>query len=274
MIECEICFHACRLEEGQTGFCRARRNINNQIKLISYGKVTSVALDPIEKKPLRRFFPGKMILSLGSYGCNLNCPFCQNNRISMCDESSALTSPLSPEEALQMAIQYKSQGNIGIAFTYNEPLIAFEYVLDTAKLVRLAGMKNVLVTNGEINEQPLLRLLPYIDAMNIDLKGFTQSFYTKLQGDLESVKHTIMIAARSCHIEVTTLIIPGENDRDEEMEEEAKWLASINPEIPLHLSRFFPAYLWIDKPPTPIDTLNRLQKIALQHLKHVYLGNI
>ena len=274
MTECDLCFHACQLAEGQIGFCRARRNVNGIIKLIDYGKVTSVALDPIEKKPLKHFFPGKMILSIGGYGCNLRCPFCQNFSISISGDKTARTSPLAPQEVLALAQQYQTKGNIGVAFTYNEPLIAFEYVVDTAKLVHAAGMKNVLVTNGTINEEPLLRLLPYIDAMNIDLKGFTQAFYDKLQGDLESVKHTIELAAKQCHVEITTLVIPGENDNDDDMREEAKWLAHIDPAMPLHLSRFFPHYLWIDKPATPIETLIRLQKIASVYLKHVYLGNV
>jgi pyruvate formate lyase activating enzyme len=147
-------------------------------------------------------------------------------------------------------------------------------VVDCAKLIRQAGMKNVLVTNGTINEEPLRRLLPYIDAMNIDLKGFTQAFYDKLSGDLESVKRTIHIAAKTCHVEITTLIIPGENDGDEEMEAMAKWIAELNMEIPLHLTRHFPNYKWTDKTITPKDTLVRLQKIANRYLKHVYLGNI
>jgi pyruvate formate lyase activating enzyme len=274
MIECTLCFHACKLEEGQTGFCRARRNVHGEIVLISYGKVTSVALDPIEKKPLKRFYPGTKILSLGAYGCNLRCPYCQNDSISMSNEKLAVTSSLAPEEVVKLAQQFEPQGNIGVAYTYNEPLISYEYVLDTAKLIRQAGMKNVLVTNGTINEQPLRKLLPYIDAMNIDLKGFTQEFYDKLRGDLASVKRTIQIAALSCHVEITTLIIPGENDSDGDMEDEVRWLAAIDPEMPLHLTRFFPHYLWTYKPVTPIDTLHRLEKIAKKYLKHVYLGNI
>lgn len=274
MTECELCFHACRLEIGQDGFCRARRNVDGVITLIHYGSVTSVALDPIEKKPLLHFFPGKKILSIGGYGCNLRCPFCQNYSISMSGDKTSRTSPLSPQEVVALALQYQTKGNIGVAYTYNEPLIAFEYVLDTAKLVHEAGMKNVLVTNGTINEAPLLRLLPYIDAMNIDLKGFTPAFYAKLQGDLETVKHTIERSAKECHVEITTLIIPGENDSDDDMRAQAKWLASINPEMPLHLSRFFPHYLWIDKPATPLETLVRLQKIASGYLKNVYLGNV
>ena len=274
MIECKICFHACRLEEGQTGFCRARRNINGEVQLISYGKVTSVALDPIEKKPLRRFYPGTTILSLGGYGCNLSCPFCQNYAIAMSDEKNAKTSPLSPVEVVRLAEHYQAQGNIGVAYTFNEPMISLEYILDTAKLVHQAGMKNVLVTNGTINEQPLRRLLPYIDAMNIDLKGFNQAFYDKLHGDLESVKRTISIAAKSCHVEITTLIIPGENDSDGEMEAEAKWLSQISLEMPLHLSRFFPNHQWMDKSITPVETLYHLQKIANKYLKHVYIGNV
>jgi pyruvate formate lyase activating enzyme len=192
----------------------------------------------------------------------------------MNNEQLAMTSTLMPADVLRLAQRTVSQGNIGVAYTYNEPLISFEYVLDCAKLIHNAGMLNVLVTNGTINEEPLLRLLPYIDAMNIDLKGFTQDFYDQLQGDLVSVKRTIEIAAKKCHVEITTLIIPGENDSDELMEQEATWLATIDPEIPLHLSRFFPNYLWVDKPATPIETLRRLQHIAQRQLKHVYLGNV
>ncbi len=274
MTECELCFHRCRLIEGQTGFCKARKNIEGKIIPINYAKVTSIHLDPIEKKPLKKFYPGSKILSIGSFGCNLRCPFCQNFTISTMDEHQDGKIDLSPQQAVTMALSMVDQGNIGIAFTYNEPLVSYEYVYDTSVLAKQTGLKTVVVTNGTIEAAPLRKLLPYIDAFNIDLKGFTQTFYDKLNGNLEQVKRTIEIANESSHVEVTTLVIPGENDDDETMEALAKWLASVNPGIPLHLTRFFPAYLWRDKPATPLDTLDRLREIALKHVSTVYLGNI
>jgi len=274
MTECDLCFHKCHLNEGQTGFCRARKNVEGKIIPINYAKVTSIQLDPIEKKPLKKFFPGSKILSIGSFGCNLRCPFCQNFTISTMDEHQGKKIDLFPQQAVSMALSMVDQGNIGIAFTYNEPLVSYEYVYDTSVLAKQAGLKTVVVTNGTIEAAPLRKLLPYIDAFNIDLKGFTQTFYDKLNGNLEQVKRTIEIANESSHVEVTTLVIPGENDDDETMEALAKWLASVNPAIPLHLTRFFPAYLWRDKPATPIDTLYHLRDIALKYVSTVYLGNI
>lgn len=262
------------IEDGHTGFCGARSNVDGKVTCTNYGKVTSLALDPIEKKPLHRYMPGSGILSVGSYGCNLRCPFCQNCDISMADMSTAKTYSLSPQQLVDKALEQRASGNIGIAYTYNEPLIGYEYVFDCASLAQNSGLKNVLVTNGYVCEKPLRGILPLIDAMNIDLKGFTEAFYKKLSGDLETVKRTITIAAESCHIEVTTLIIPGENDSDTEMASLSQWLAAVRPDIPLHLSRFFPRYHYKDKSPTPAETLYRLRDIAKQHLKYVYLGNI
>lgn len=269
---CNLCPHLCDLAEGQTGFCQARTNRNGVIVCDNYGRLTSIALDPIEKKPLARFYPGSMILSVGSYGCNLRCPFCQNYEISMADKSSQ-TVYLSPRQLIQKAQELVPQGNIGIAFTYNEPLVSYEYVRDCSMLAREQGLKSVLVTNGTIQKEPLLELLPYIDAMNIDLKGFTQEFYDMIKGDLQTVKETIVLAAKSCHVEVTTLIIPDENDSEQEMEAISIWLASVNPEIPLHISRFFPKYKMQEKAPTPVDTILRLREIAKKHLTYVYIGN-
>lgn len=273
MTECDLCFHRCQLKEGQTGFCRARKNVAGKIIPLNYGRVTSIALDPIEKKPLKYFKPGSMILSLGGFGCNLRCPFCQNYSISMADEQT-FTRQLTVEDAVSLASSLISEGNIGIAYTYNEPLINFEYVLDCAIAIKKAGMVNVLVTNGTIEEEPLKRLLPYIDAYNIDLKGFNQNFYDKLCGDLESVKRTIMITSRVAHVEVTFLVIEGENDSDDDMEQMAKWLANINPDLPLHINRFFPNYLWKDKSITSKETLLRLKSISDKYLHRVSLGNI
>lgn len=269
---CELCFHKCVLAPDQLGFCGARRNADGKIICDNYGKITAAAIDPIEKKPFYHFFPGSVIFSVGSYGCNLHCPFCQNSDISAMREFRH-GRIISPEELSELALSCKSRGNIGVAYTYNEPLISYEYVMDSAKLVRSLGMKNVLVTNGTIEENPLRDLLPWIDAMNIDLKGFTPEFYRKLAGDLESVKRTIRIASESCHVEVTTLIIPGENDSDEEMNAMTEWLSEINPEIPYHISRFFPHHKMSNTPATPVSTIQRMVEIAQKRLKHVYRGN-
>ncbi|MDO9591833.1 MAG: AmmeMemoRadiSam system radical SAM enzyme [Erysipelotrichaceae bacterium] len=273
MIECELCFHRCKLVEGQTGFCRARRNVDGKIISLNYGRVTSIALDPIEKKPLKYFLPGSKILSLGGFGCNLRCPFCQNYSISMANDK-VFTRQLSVSDAVELAKSLKNDGNIGIAYTYNEPLINYEYVLDCSIEVKNSQMINVLVTNGIIEEEPLRKLLPLIDAYNIDLKGFSQTFYDKISGDLESVKRTIMITSKVAHVEITFLAIEGENDSDEEMEQMARWLADIHPDLPLHINRFFPNYLWKDKSITTKETLGLLKSIAEKYLNRVSLGNI
>ena len=272
-VTCELCFHHCRLEEGQTGFCKARICQNGAVVPLNYGKLTSLALDPIEKKPLRRFHPGSLILSAGSFGCNLRCPFCQNHEISMAGEAEIQTVEVSPAQLAGQAAELRARGNIGVAYTYNEPLVSYEYVRDCAELVREQGMVNVLVTNGTIEEGPWRTLLPLIDAVNIDLKGFTPAWYRRLGGDLETVKRSIALAAEQCHVEVTTLLVPGENDSAEEIRELAQWLASISPEIPLHLSRFFPRYRMIDHPPTPVEQVYGLAETAQGYLPYVYTGN-
>ena len=269
---CAICPHRCAIEEGRTGFCRARKNEGGKVVCANYGGLTSLALDPIEKKPLARFHSGSFILSAGSYGCNLRCAFCQNSAISMAG-SEAETVDVTPAELVRTALREQARGNIGIAFTYNEPLVGYEFVLDCAVLAREAGLVNVLVTNGTICEEPLIKLLPHIDAMNIDLKAFTQEKYRALGGWLDTVKRTITLSAQRCHVEVTTLIVPGFNDAEQEMEEEAAWLASVDPAMPLHISRFFPCYQMRDQAPTPVSTIFRLRDVAREKLKHVYTGN-
>ena len=271
-LTCELCFHHCQLDEGQTGFCRARGNRNGKIVSLNYGKLTALALDPIEKKPLRRFHSGSLILSVGSFGCNLHCPFCQNAGIAAVG-SEAYTQDCSPEQLVQEALRLREQGNIGIAYTYNEPLVGYEYVRDCAELVHQAGMLNVLVTNGTIEEGPWKALLPLLDAVNIDLKGFSDTWYRRLGGDLATVKRSIDLAAQHCHIEVTTLIVPGENDSEDEMRALSAWLASASPEIPLHVSRFFPQHQMQDRPPTPVQTVYRLAEVAKEQLWYVYTGN-
>ncbi len=270
---CPVCPHHCRLMDGQYGRCGARKNENGKIICDNYGKVTALALDPIEKKPLRYFFPGSMILSVGSYGCNLSCPFCQNHEISMARSENTGWRMMRPEELADLAEDCRGRGNIGVAFTYNEPLAGYEFVRDTARLVHERGMKNVLVTNGTAKLPVLEELLPYIDAMNIDLKGFTEEYYRKLGGSLETVKEFIRRAAKECHVELTTLIVPGENDSAEEMEREAEWIASVDSEIVLHVTRFFPRYRMTDRKATDVEEVYRLRDAAGKYLKYVYTGN-
>lgn len=273
-MNCPICPHHCTLDTSEVGRCRARMNNGERIIDLNYGRLTSIALDPIEKKPLYHFYPGSWILSVGSFGCNLNCPFCQNYSISMAD-SKFETQNTTPEYLAQLALEltHKDRGNIGIAFTYNEPFISYEFVRDTSKYLHEVGLKSVLVTNGTVAEKPLRELLPLIDALNIDLKAFNDDFYKWIGGDFETVKRTIEITAASCHVEVTTLIIPGVNDSAEEMSAEAEWLASISPNIPLHISRFFPRYRITDRPPTPVETVYKLVNTAKKYLHNVYAGN-
>ena len=270
---CPVCPHHCRLMDGQYGRCGARKNENGKIICDNYGKVTALALDPIEKKPLRHFFPGSMILSVGSYGCNLSCPFCQNHEISMARSENTGWRMMRPEELADLAEDCRGRGNIGVAFTYNEPLAGYEFVRETARLVHERGMKNVLVTNGTAKLPVLEELLPYIDAMNIDLKGFTEEYYRKLGGSLETVKEFIRRAAKECHVELTTLIVPGENDSAEEMEREAEWIASVDSEIVLHVTRFFPRYRMTDRKATDVEEVYRLRDAAGKYLKYVYTGN-
>ena len=271
--KCELCFHHCELDEGQAGLCRARGCRDGEIVSLSYGKLTSLALDPIEKKPLRRVHPGSLILSVGSFGCNLRCPFCQNHESSMAGEGTIQTMTASPEQLAAKAAELVPRGNIGVAYTYHEPLIGYEYVWDCAALVHERGLVNVLVTNGTIEAAPWRALLPLIDAVNIDLKGFTDTWYRKLGGDLDTVKRSIALAAEQCHVEVTTLLVPGENDSVEEIRELACWLAGVDPNIPLHLSRFFPRYRMMDRSPTPVERVYHLAEEARGYLSYVYTGN-
>ena len=272
-LRCELCFRHCVLDEGQTGFCRARGNRDGAVVPLNYGKITSMALDPVEKKPLSRFHPGSQILSVASFGCNLRCSFCQNHHISMAGEGERETVELYPESLAEQAAALVHRGNIGVAYTYNEPLVGYEYVWDCAQAVRRRGLYNVLVTNGTIEETPWRTLLGYIDAANIDLKGFTAEWYRKLGGDLETVKRSIQIAAEQCHVEVTTLLVTGENDSEEEIRALSAWLADIDRSIPLHLTRFIPRYKMRDRAPTPLGRLYRLVEIAGERLDYVYPGN-
>ena len=274
-ITCIICPHACQLAEGQTGLCHARVAASGRVVDANYGRVTSLALDPIEKKPLARFKPGSKVPSAGSYGCNLRCPFCQNAAIACAGENDVPWREMMPAELVELAVSLMPEGNIGLAFTYNEPLVGFEFVRDTARLARERGLANVLVSNGYANDGPLRELAPLIDAANVDLKGFTQSFYDFVGGDLATVKHTIEVLAvePGCHLEVTTLVIPGLNDSEQEIDATAQWLASLDPGIPYHLTRFFPCHRLTDRPATPPATVHKLADVASRYLEHVYVGN-
>ena len=282
MAICNVCFRQCKIEEGSTGFCGARICRDGKIVAANYGRLTALALDPIEKKPLKMFKPGAQILSLGSYGCNLRCPFCQNSSISWSQnafEYKDRADYYTPEEIVKAALDLRPRGNIGLAFTYNEPLIGYEFVRDTAKLSKESGMQNVLVTNGTATLKVLGEISPYIDAMNIDLKAFTNHFYKDfLDGDFQMVKDFIQTAAQTCHVELTTLIIPNENDSEEEMRELSTWVAGLenqlNKKIPLHITRFFPAFKLTDREPTPVTTIMHLVEIAKENLEFVFPGNI
>ncbi len=274
---CDVCPKFCKLREGQIGFCRARSNIGGKIVPINYGQATSLALDPIEKKPLMRFCPGTYILSYGSYGCNLRCPYCQNASISMAGPDNCPHRLITPEGLTDLAVDLSKQepGNIGVAFTYNEPTVCFEFIRDTSKLLHEAGLKSVVVTNGGLVREYADELLPHVDALNIDLKGFSNEFYRYVKGEFDTVKEFIKAAVEhKCHVELTTLVIPTKNDDPEEIGREVEWIASISPEIPLHLSRFFPRYKVDDLPPTPAETIYRLKDIAEKKLKYVYTGNL
>ena len=269
-IICDVCHHHCHIPEGKTGLCRARMNRNGTNFPANFGRITSIAVDPIEKKPLYGFYPGSSILSVGSYGCNLGCPFCQNHSISMADEHTVRYAEISPHELASISLEHTE--SIGIAFTYNEPMISYEYIIETARLLEGSGQKIVLVTNGCVSPHITEKLLPYTDAMNIDLKG-DREFYRELKGDYDTVRETIRTVYNRCHLEVTILLIPGKNDSEEFVRREASWLASLDPEIILHLTRYFPRYHY-SLPPTDPEKMKILKQTAKEYLRHVYLGNV
>ena len=271
-VRCGLCPHRCLIRPGDTGICTVRANRGGELVALTYGRVGSVHLDPIEKKPLYHFHPGKSILSLGSWGCNLSCDFCQNWQISM-DEVP--TRELGPDAAVSLALHEQALGdNVGIAFTYNEPLVSFEYVLDTARLAGEHGLVSAVVTNGEIAEGPLRELLPHLDALNVDIKAMSDDFYRRIcSGPAGPPRRTVEMAyAAGRHVEVTNLLIPGENDASDEIGELVDWLAGVSDRIPIHFSRYHPAHK-MTAPPTPAVALARAHEIAAEKLKYVYVGN-
>ena len=272
---CDLCPWYCVLKPGQTGNCKVRSNENGNLITPVFNKIAAFGIDPIEKKPLYHFYPGKNILSIGEVGCNLHCSFCQNHRISQCfatefTDFHEITSEQLVAKALNIPL------NIGIAYTYNEPFTFYEFMFETAKLAQKKGLKNVVVSNGYINPEPLKKILTYIDAFNIDLKAFSEEFYRKqTKGKLEPVLEALKIIAKSkAHLEITNLVIPGLNDNEAEFENMVKWIADeLGNEIPLHLSRYFPQYE-LNLHATSISNLDKLYELAKNHLPYVYLGNV
>jgi pyruvate formate lyase activating enzyme len=274
--KCAVCPRRCNIPEGDRGFCLGRGNVGGEIVSLSYGVITSEALDPIEKKPLMHFHPGSFIYSIGSYGCTLECAFCQNHEIAR-EVYNLKKTP--PEQIVENAIALIPHGNIGVAYTYNEPLASYEFVRDTSALVRKAGMKNVLVSNGFLLDDPFKEAIANIDAANIDLKAFEDEFYQKTckapKGAINQIMSNIETAFRQgVHVEITLLVIPGLNDNPDIAENMFKWIASVSRDIPIHITRFFPRFHMLDKAPTPIESLLEIQARASKHLRHVHLGNV
>ena len=268
-VRCLLCPHQCGIPDEETGKCGVRENRGGRLLTHSYGRTVTINVDPIEKKPLYHFMPGSMILSIGPNGCTFSCQNCQNWNIS---QEPAQTTYIGPDELVAMAAR---GGSIGVAFTYTEPLLWFEYLKDVAPMLRKSGLKSVLVTNGFLNDEPARELAPLIDGFNVDLKSIRDDFYrTWCDGRVEPVKRFIEIASSVSHVEVTNLIIPGLNDSPGDLGDLVEWLSGVSREIPIHFSRFFPQYRMNDRPPTPQKTLEMAYETAKKKLDYVYLGNI
>jgi pyruvate formate lyase activating enzyme len=275
-VKCCLCPHLCLISPGKSGICGARTNSGGELISRNYGVVSSLSFDPIEKKPLYHYYPGGQILSIGTVGCNLHCPFCQNYSLSRyCEEHEIdeVMKKTRPSEILELLNNQPKSVFGGAAYTYSEPMVWYEYVMETSRLLRENGYKNVLVTNGYINPEPLKALLKLTDAANIDLKAFTDSNYRKLGGRLKPVLESIgMFKEAGVHIELTTLVVTAFNDNMEEMEALAKWVAKLDSKVPLHLSRYFPQYKYHEEP-TSLNFLHEVYEMAKAHLDYVYLGN-
>ncbi|RME80300.1 MAG: AmmeMemoRadiSam system radical SAM enzyme [Planctomycetota bacterium] len=275
-IQCDLCPRFCKLKEGQRGLCFVRKREGDAIVLTTYGRSSGFCIDPIEKKPLNHFLPGTPVLSFGTAGCNLTCKFCQNWDISKAREFDRLADEAPPELIAKVA---KATGCRSVAFTYNDPVIFMEYAIDTAKACHDLGIKTVAVTAGEICPEPRKEFFQYIDAANVDLKAFTEDFYKRLcSGSLQTVLDTLVYLREhtSAWFEITTLLIPGENDSPEEIKRMSQWiLKNLGPDVPLHFSAFHPDYRMLDKPPTPPETLVRSRQIAMETgLYYIFTGNI
>ncbi|NJD99234.1 AmmeMemoRadiSam system radical SAM enzyme [Thermococcus sp. LS1] len=276
-VRCRLCPLNCIINDGQGGSCRIRKNMGGKLYTLNYGKISSMASDPVEKKPLFHFWPGSCAFSIGTVGCNMHCKHCQNWEISQADESFPYIRNVFPPEVVELAKRY---GCESIAYTYNDPVIWYEFVLDTAKIARREGLNNILVTNGYISEEPFRELAPYIDAMNIDIKAFSDEFYMKIASvpSGEPSKRIAEIAKKEfgIHVEITYLIIPTLNDREKEIRAFARWVVeSLGDDTPVHFSRFFPHYKLTHLPPTPLETIEMAYRVAKEEgLKFVYTGNV
>jgi pyruvate formate lyase activating enzyme len=275
-IQCDLCPRLCKLHEGQRGFCFVRACQDDQIVLTTYGRSSGYCIDPIEKKPLNHFLPGTPVLSFGTAGCNLGCKFCQNWDISKSREIDTLADEASPEKVARVAHEL---GCRSVAFTYNDPVIFMEYAVDVADACRAVGVKTVAVTAGEICDEPRVEFYRHMDAANVDLKGFTERFYEKIcAGELQPVLDTLVYLKRETSVwfEITNLVIPGENDSDEELDAMTRWVVGeLGPDVPMHFTAFHPDFRMLDKPPTPPATLARARRIAIENgVRYAYTGNV
>lgn len=270
-VACQLCPRHCIISPDKTGICKVRQNIEGRLYSLNYARISSIAIDPIEKKPLYHFYPGSNILSIGTFGCNLQCQYCQNYIIA---HQQPPTRMLTPAELVHLSRECTQEGSVGVAFTYNEPSVWYEYIRESSEKIKEEGLQTVMVSNGYIERDPLRSLMPYIDAWNIDLKAFNPEFYKSLcQGDLQMVKNSLEALAGQTHLEITTLIIPGWNDKEEEIRALAHYLADLDPTMVLHLSAYYPTYK-LKVPPPSREVMIQCQKAAQSALPFVYVGNM
>ena len=274
-IQCVLCPKRCRISEGLRGACGTREHRGGSLIAANYGRVAALALDPVEKKPLYHFKPGTNLLSIGAAGCNLSCSFCQNWQLSNPPSGEIPGDWLGPRGLVKLLEDYRDSNCAGIAYTYSEPLMWYEYVMDAAPLVREAGYQNVLVTNGYAEAEPWSAILEWVDACNIDVKGFDPDFYRReCGGELEIVRRNVELAVNAgTHVEITLLVIPDGTDDPDRLQEMIDWMAVLDADIPLHIARYFPHHR-MSRAATPLGTLMRVQEMAMQELNNVYLGNV
>ena len=276
-VECRLCPHNCTIREEKYGICNVRQNVNGILYTRAYGNPVALHVDPIEKKPLYHFLPGTLSYSVATMGCNFKCGFCQNWQISQIEDAEKNRTPLSLVMPREIVEEAEKHGCKSIAYTYTEPTIFFEYAYDTAVPAHEKGLKNIFVTNGYISEEPLREIAPYLDAANVDLKSFRDDYYKKickarLQPVLDTIRHMKKLGI---WVEVTTLVVPEENDSEEELGDIARFIADVSTEIPWHISRFYPQYNYADSYPTPVSTLRTAERIGRKHgIQHIHLGNV